>query len=622
MFAVRRLSYVLLVTIAFAGNFSAIVQAEDDIVLGEFDDESLSGWTVKGNAFSVINDADLLHRMDVRNFIGGVASSELNGDEPQGVLISKPFTINRDFITFRIAGGNHETHTCVNLVIDHRVVLSTTGENSDTLFPAAWDVHDMKGKLAQLEIVDASGGDWGHIIADHIVLTDNPEITPRRVAPIYTEALRPQFHITARQFTTNRLNPGMRQEGWINDLNGMIYYQGEWHLFAQRWAETWLHFVSSDLIHWTELEPGFYEAWNGEGMQSGSIVIDYSNSSGLSDSVDKPALVAFYPQWNNKDQCIIYSLDRGRTWSRYRSNPVLQMPERDPKVFWYEPAKHWCMLLYGEGKYHFLISRNLLDWKPTGCVIEGYECPDFCELPLDGKAEQPRWVLIHGDGGYQIGTFDGRTFAPENAKRLFIDAGEYYATQTFNNTENGANSRRIQMAWMRFSNFPDMPFSQMISFPGELSLRTTDQGPRLFREPIAEVTQLHQGPAIKFVDSDLSRGIQLAARGELFHVVADVDIAAGSQLILNLRGQRLTLESNRFQLDHHSADVDHPITHIELLLDRTSIELYVNHGEKTCTHFFLASNNTLDIVDKNPKVRVDALTLWNLKSAWRSLQKP
>jgi hypothetical protein len=133
----------------------------------------------------------------------------------------------------------------------------------------------------------------------------------------------------------DRLNPGMQQEGWVNDLNGLIYYDGEYHLFAQRWAKCWIHAVSRDLVHWTELEPAFWEEKAGSGVQSGTCVVDYANTSGLSPSKATPPLIAFFPRWDNRSQCISYSLDHGRTWKFNEKNPILVYPERDPKVFWY-----------------------------------------------------------------------------------------------------------------------------------------------------------------------------------------------------------------------------------------------------------------------------------------------
>ncbi len=178
----------------------------------------------------------------------------------------------------------------------------------------------------------------------------------------------------------------MRQEGWINDLNGLIYYDGEYHLFAQRWAKCWLHAVSRDLIHWTELDPAFWEEKLDSGVQSGTCVIDYKNTSGLSPNLATPPMIAFWPRFDNHSQCLSYSLDHGRTWKPYDKNPILDYPERDPKVFWYGPGNHWVMILYGNGAYHILNSTNLLNWTDTHHAIpNSFECPDFFELTVDGN---------------------------------------------------------------------------------------------------------------------------------------------------------------------------------------------------------------------------------------------
>lgn len=224
---------------------------------------------------------------------------------------------------------------CTNLLVDGRIVRSATGWRSDRLAPASWEVSEFSGRKAQVQLVDQSSGDWGHINVSRLVQTDQPERLPVATGPLYQEGLRPQFHFTARQWTVSRLNPGMQQEGWVNDLNGLIYYDGEYHLFAQRWAKCWLHAVSRDLVHWRELEPAFWEEWQGSGDQSGTCVVDYKNTSGLSPAAGRPPMVAFWSRFDNRTQCMSYSLDHGRTWKHYEKNPIMVHPERDPKVFWY-----------------------------------------------------------------------------------------------------------------------------------------------------------------------------------------------------------------------------------------------------------------------------------------------
>ena len=202
-------------------------------------------------------------------------------------------------------------------------------------------------------------------------------------------------------------------------------------------------------------------------------------------------MVAFWSRADNHSQCISYSLDRGRTWTHYAKNPIMDYPERDPKVFWYAPGKHWVMVMYGNGQYHIFASPDLLNWTDQNKPIpDSFECPDFFEMPLDGDAENKKWVLIQGSGQYSVGSFDGHEFK-EETKRFACDIGpNFYATQTWANTETG-DGRRIQTAWMRGASSPDMPFNQEISFPCVLTLRSTPGGPRVYREPIHEIALLH-----------------------------------------------------------------------------------------------------------------------------------
>lgn len=163
---------------------------------------------------------------------------------------------------------------------------------------------------------------------------------------LYHEALRPQFHFTARYWDDYQLNPPNHQEGWLNDLNGLVYNEGEYHLFAQRWWSAWLHAVSTDLIHWQEFRPAFGKGGTFGGTQSGGGVVDLNNCSGLGDGKEPP-MIAFWSSTDNQSQCISYSQDKGRTWTKYDKNPVLVQKFRDPKVFWYAPDKKWIMILYG-----------------------------------------------------------------------------------------------------------------------------------------------------------------------------------------------------------------------------------------------------------------------------------
>ena len=413
----------------------------------------------------------------------------------------------------------------------------------------------------------------------------------------------------------DRLEPKEHQEGWINDLNGLIYYDGEWHLFAQRWATCWLHAVSKDLIHWTELEPAFYEESLESGVQSGTCVVDEQNTSGLGKDPKHPPMIAFWSRFDNRSQCLSYSLDKGRTWTRYPGNPTFNRPERDPKVFWYGPKKggHWVMIMYGDGAYHILTSPDLLHWKDEHHPIpNSFECPDFFELPLDGDPNQKKWVLIQGNGVYSVGTFDGFEYKEEGERKTCDLGPNFYATQSWHDAPQG---RRVQAAWMRGSFFPGMPFNQQVSFPCDLTLHSSPKGPRLYRNPIPEIASLHLSPT-NWKDLRLSEGAAqtLAESGDLYHLKAEVEIPEGASLVISLRGESVVLLPNRFVSGAATGHLTDRIQSVEILLDRGSIETFVNAGELSSTRYALPSMEGLFLKATGGPILIKSLTLWPLKS--------
>jgi beta-fructofuranosidase/levanase/fructan beta-fructosidase len=241
----------------------------------------------------------------------------------------------------------------------------------------------------------------------------------------YQEPFRPQFHFTPAK-------------NWMNDPNGMVYYEGEYHLFYQynpfgdKWGHmSWGHAVSPDMVHWKHLPVALYEE-NDIMIFSGSAVVDWKNTSGFGKD-GKPPLVAIYTGHYTKkplqDQQIAYSNDRGRTWTKYEGNPVLDIGEkdfRDPKVMWHEGTKRWVMTVAWpvERKVRFYASPNLKEWEhlsdfgPAGSTKGIWECPDLFPLPAKGGKE--RWVLIVNVGSeapaggsgcqYFVGDFDGKKF--------------------------------------------------------------------------------------------------------------------------------------------------------------------------------------------------------------------
>lgn len=281
-------------------------------------------------------------------------------------------------------------------------------------------------------------------------------LAPRAVAadtPPYAEAYRPQFHFTP-------------EKNWMNDPNGLVYYQGEYHLFYQynpngnSWGDmSWGHAVSKDLVHWQEL-PLALSHDDEEMVFSGSAVVDWNNTTGFGTKRNPPMVAIYtsaYKDGGKQAQSLAYSTDRGRTWTKYRGNPVLDIGSRefrDPKVQWYAPTRSWLMTvsLSTEHKVRFYSSKNLKDWSllsefgPAGATGGVWECPDLFPLPVDGDETNVKWVLVVNinPGGiaggsaaqYFVGDFDGTTFTAEDQGTYTPPAGT--VVQDFEDTGFGA----------------------------------------------------------------------------------------------------------------------------------------------------------------------------------------
>ena len=305
-----------------------------------------------------------------------------------------------------------------------------------------------------------------------------------------TDYYRPSYHFTPAY-------------GWMNDPNGMVYKDGEYHLYYQynpygsKWGNMhWGHAVSRDLIHWQHLDPAIARDTLGH-IFSGSSVVDIHNTAGDG----KNAIIALYTSASDKNgqiQCMAYSTDNGRTFTKYESNPVLTPFDglrdfRDPKVFWYEKGKCWYMIVSADKETRFYKSKNLKKWEYVSAFGNGmgqqpcqYECPDFFQLPVNGDPNNMKWVMIMNInpgclfGGsateYFVGDFDGKNFTCADAHEAkWMDYGkDHYATVTFSNTGN----RVLAMTWMSNWQYADLtPFKQnrgANGLPRELKLFELD----------------------------------------------------------------------------------------------------------------------------------------------------
>jgi fructan beta-fructosidase len=398
---------------------------------------------------------------------------------------------------------------------------------------------------------------------------------------------RPQFHFTPPQM-------------WMNDPNGMVYLDGEYHLFYQHYPDStvwgpmhWGHAVSKDLIRWEHLPIALYPDSLGY-IFSGSAVVDKQNTSGFGRD-GRPPLVAIYT-YHSEDgaregrndfqtQGIAYSLDNGRTWEKYDGNPVLQNPGirdfRDPKVFRHEESGQWIMILAVLDHVELYGSKDLKAWtklsefgKSAGAHGGVWECPDLFPLPVEGQQTQ-KWVMlvsinpggIYGGSAtqYFIGDFDGKEFTNDNTAEsvLWLDHGkDNYAGVTWSNIPE-QDGRRIFMGWMsnwQYANVvPTENWRSAMTIARTLELKNTAAGLRLTSTPVKEIDDLRG----QTYDLPLQ---QIVATQELADVPFDVSTA---EIVLefelsaddndfgvklsNERGQAVTIgfnaPDNRFYVD-------------------------------------------------------------------------
>jgi sucrose-6-phosphate hydrolase SacC (GH32 family) len=634
----RRAALSLMLAMFFAGSdrMRVAAAADDragDIVIADFEGPDYGDWTTTGEAFGTGPAKGALdNQMPVSGFLGhGLVNSYHKGDASTGTLTSPKLRIERKYINFLIGGGNHPHETCINLLSDGKVVRTETGADSEVLEWATWDVGDLAGKEVQLEIVDRNTQGWGHILIDQILQSAERKAEAAEDVPLYQESLRPQFHFTSR---TN----------WLNDPNGLVFYRGEYHLFFQHnpaginWGNmTWGHAVSTDLLHWKQLDDAIAPDRLGT-IFSGSAVIDWHNTAALQTGEEKP-LVAIYtsaggtsPASNGQPftQSIAASNDRGRTFRKYDHNPVLGHiigGNRDPKVIWHGPSKKWVMALYLDGdQYALFSSPDLKQWKKL-CDIPRFgsgECPDIFELPIEGVQGKSRWIFWGGNNTYLIGDFDGTKFVNESGPHRFEFGANYYAAQTYSDIP-AADGRRIQIGWMSGGKYPRMPFNQQMSFPGELVLRQTSAGLRLCKQPVRELDSLHGekfawSGTLKQGDNPLA-----AVKGDLFHVRMDVEPAAAGHVSFSIRGAKLDYDPQRGELSlRGKTAVVTPRAaklKLQILIDRSSIEVFADGGRIVMSSCFspIPSKNTKDaplLLDGNG-AKLDALDVWPLATCWK-----
>ncbi|MBL7749717.1 MAG: glycoside hydrolase family 32 protein [Chitinophagaceae bacterium] len=360
----------------------------------------------------------------------------------------------------------------------------------------------------------------------------------------YKEPYRPQYHFT----------PAIH---WMNDPNGLVYHKGEYHLFYQfnpfgnKWGHmSWGHAVSSDLIRWQHLPLAIPEEKDTM-IFSGSCVVDEHNSSGFATQPGQVPMVAIYTahiEGKNQSQHIAYSLDDGRTWTKYNANPVLDLGKkdfRDPKVFWYKPQQKWVMavVLPIEKQAQFYSSKDLKQWQlmssfgPAGDTTGIWECPDLFEVPVKDEPGKTKWVLMHSPAPYMqyfIGEFDGYTFTNSNptGKIYRPDYGpDYYAAIVYNNLPTG--QKPVSIGWVNNWNYaqdiPTTPWKSAMSLPRELSVKKINNEWILLQEPVEAINTLVKSFFSYGSKKEVSGPSLLAQKGQTIDLELKWRVVPGSQ---------------------------------------------------------------------------------------------
>lgn len=463
---------------------------------------------------------------------------------------------------------------------------------------------------------------------------------------------------------------------WMNDPNGMVYANGSYHLFYQYypldtvWGPMhWGHATSTDLLHWEHKPVALYPDKLGY-IFSGSAVVDHANTSGFG-KAGKAPLVAIFTHHDAEaakrkrndfeNQSLAYSLDDGKTWTKYSGNPVLKNPGirdfRDPKVFWHAPLKRWIMALASSDRIAFFSSPDLKEWKKESEFGEKlgahggvWECPDLFPLSLDGKTY---WVLLVSinpggpSGGsatqYFIGDFDGTTFTPRSTETRWIDHGtDNYAGVTWSNT----GERKVFMGWMSNWDYgklvPTQGWRSAMTMPRDLSLKAVGDDIFLASQPVPEWTRL-AGRSSVLENLAVKKEIDLSAynparSSKLQIKLAGEQLAPFALTLSNRRGEKLVLgyDGSEYFIDRRASGkvgfeksfakrmvaprlAKTAAFDLTLVIDVASVELFADSGLTAMTAIYFPNEDFTQVAIGAPNgLQLRTLSVTELKGIWKN----
>ena len=491
--------------------------------------------------------------------------------------------------------------------------------------------------------------------------------TDTAMTDYYQEPYRPQFHFSP-------------EEKWMNDPNGMVYHKGIYHLFYQYYPKDivwgpmhWGHAVSKDLIYWEHKPIALYPDEHGL-IFSGSAVVDQNNTSGFG-TKENPPLVAIYTyhlmegekagKLDFQTQGIAYSLDNGDSWTKYEGNPVIGNEGikdfRDPKVMWHEASQKWVMSLVAGDHAKFYGSNDLKHWelmgefgKDKGAHGGVWECPDLIPMPVEGS-DEVRWVLLisinpgapNGGSGtqYFVGDFDGNTFKTDQTETKWLDYGtDNYAGVTYNNTPE---ADPIFIGWMsNWSYARDTPtekWRSAMTLPRKLTLKKLEGDYYLFNYPIERIDEIileEAGTELKIAsNSEKSISSKNLHQSEIRFTTSSRDFqlklsnGVNDELLLTMSGKEKTFFLDRsksgkvdFQQDFGKGIQQMPVPdlpigeyEVRILIDLSSIEVFVNKGQYVMTSQIFPNENYTDLTIENfddNELSMKAFSMNEVKRIW------
>ncbi len=505
------------------------------------------------------------------------------------------------------------------------------------------------------------------LLVTSLLACESPQPQAGSTAPArYSEPHRPQFHFSPDSM-------------WMNDPNGMVFFDGEYHLFYQFYPDStvwgpmhWGHAVSRDMVRWEHLPIALYPDSLGY-IFSGSAVIDHRNTSGFGDGSTPPMVAIFTQhdiageqagQTDYQTQSIAYSLDKGRTWTKYAANPVIPNPGikdfRDPKVIWHDATGRWVMVLAAYDKAMFYTSPDLKTWAyASEFGIEGdkrlWECPDLFPMRAAGS-DTIAWILITSiqqqgpNGGtatsYFVGDFDGNTFTANPSEQRWLDHGkDNYAMVTWSNVPDG---RTLALGWMSNWQYaqvvPTMRWRSAMTLPRHLQLSGTSGGPILRSAPAREVENL-RGHTLPLAAGEVENGMMNLA--ELASPLMEIQFQFSPEqssarrfglIWTNDEGDSLRLgfdrERNGWFVDrsqagasdfskefagiHLGPELDSAKLDLRIFLDWSSLEAFCEAGDVSFTEIFFPNEpmKHLAVFAEGGKAVWGPGSRWELKRIW------